>query len=89
MSKSTDERGRLYLPKDVRERFGEEYRVVELPNYVALFPVAEDPLAAVEEAVGDSLEGNSIEELQEEARRKGREEIASEQKEHDAKDEDR
>ena len=89
MPKSTDERGRLYLPKDVRERFGEEYRVVELPNYVALFPVAEDPLAAVEEAVGDSLEGNSIEELQEEARRKGREEIASEQKEHDAKDEDR
>lgn len=89
MSKSTDERGRLYLPKDVRERFGEEYRVVELPNYVALFPVAENPLAAVEEAVGDTLEGNSIEELQEEARRKGREEIASEQKEHDAKDGDR
>ncbi len=83
MSKSTDERGRLYLPKDVRERFGEEYRVVELPNYVALFPVAADPLAAVEEAVGDSLEGQSVDELKEEARRKGREEIATERAEHD------
>lgn len=83
MSKSTDERGRLYLPKDVRERFGEEYRVVELPNYVALFPVAADPLAAVEEAVGDSLEGQSVDEFKEEARRKGREEIATERAEHD------
>lgn len=88
MSKSTDERGRLYLPKDVRERFGEEYRVVELPDYVALFPIADDPLAAVEEAVGDQLEGKSVDELQEEARRKGRDEIAREREEHDAKEEE-
>lgn len=85
MSKSTDERGRIYLPKDVRERFGEEYRVVELPNYVALFPVADDPLAAVEEAVGDTLEGKSADELKKEARRKWREETAREREEHDAK----
>ena len=78
MSKSTDERGRLYLPKDVRDRFVEEYRVVELPDYVALFPVADDPLAAVEEAVGDELEAKGVDELQEEARRKGHNEIARE-----------
>lgn len=30
MSKSLDERGRIYIPKDVRERFGETYRIVEL-----------------------------------------------------------
>ena len=89
MSKSTDERGRLYLPKDVRERFGEEYRVVELPDYVALFPVADDPLAAAEEAVGDELEGKSVDELQKEARRKGRDEIAREREDHDAKEEER
>lgn len=78
MSKSTDERGRLYLPKDVRERFGEQYRVVKLPEYVALFPVADDPLAAVEDAVGDELEGKSVEELQKEARLKSRDEITRE-----------
>ncbi len=88
MSKSTDERGRLYLPKDVRERFGEEYRVVELPDYVALFPVADDPIAAVEEAVGDELEGKCVDELQREARRKGHNEIARERDEHDAKQEE-
>ena len=82
MSKSTDERGRLYLPKDVRERFGEEDRVVELPDYVALFPVADDPLAAVQEAVGDELAEKSVDELQDEARQKGREEIAGEREEH-------
>lgn len=79
MSKSTDERGRLYLPKDVRERFGEEYRVVELPNYVALFPVADDPLAAVEEVVGDELDGETVAELRDRARQRGRDQTAEEQ----------
>lgn len=85
MSKSTDERGRLYLPKDVRERFGDEYRVVELPNYVALFPVADDPLAAVEDAVEGAFDEESIAEIKNEARRKSRNEIATERDEHDAK----
>lgn len=76
MSKSTDEQGRIYLPEGVRERFGTEYRIVELPNYVALFPIAEDPLAAVEDAVGDALEGKSVEELRAAAREKARSEIA-------------
>lgn len=57
MGSSTDERGRLYLPKHVRERYGEEYRIVEMPGHVALLPVDEDPLAGVHEAVGDALEG--------------------------------
>jgi hypothetical protein len=78
MSKSTDERGRIYLPKDVRERFGTEYRVVELPNYVALFPIADDPLDAVEEAVGDAVAGKSVDELRQAARLKAREETTVE-----------
>lgn len=53
MSKSTDERGRIYLPKDVRERFGTRYRIVELPSHVALFPVDKDPIAGLQAAVGD------------------------------------
>jgi len=78
MGTNTDDRGRIYLPKDVRERFGERYRIVELPSHVALLPVAEDPLAAVEDAVGDSLEGTPSDELKQEARRKAREEIDAE-----------
>ena len=84
MSKSTDERGRLYLPKDVRERFGDEYRIVRLPNYVALFPVADDPLAAVREIVGDAIDAESVTEAREIARQRSRAEIAAErEREHE------
>ncbi|WP_123536291.1 AbrB/MazE/SpoVT family DNA-binding domain-containing protein [Halosimplex salinum] len=68
MSKSTDERGRLYLPKDVRDRFGDRYRIVELPTHVALFPVDDDPLSGLREAVGDAFEGDDIGSLKSEAR---------------------
>lgn len=68
MSKSTDKRGRIYLPKSVRERFGDKYRIVELPGHVALFPVDEDPLKGIDEAVGDAFEGDDVDDLKEEAR---------------------
>lgn len=68
MSTSTDERGRIYLPKDLRERFGDEYRIVELPTHVALFPVDEDPLEGLRAAVGDAFDGADVEDLKADAR---------------------
>lgn len=69
MSKSTDERGRIYLPKEVRERFGDQYRIIELPSHVALFPVDEDPLEGLRAAIGDSFNEKDTDELKEEARK--------------------
>lgn len=60
--------GRIYLPKEIRERFGDRYRIVELPNHVALFPVDEDPLEGLRAAVGDAFEGDDVAELKEGAR---------------------
>jgi bifunctional DNA-binding transcriptional regulator/antitoxin component of YhaV-PrlF toxin-antitoxin module len=68
MSKSTDQRGRIYLPKEIRERFGEQYRIVELPSHVALFPVDEDPLEGLREAVGDAFAETPADDLKTEAR---------------------
>ena len=68
MSKSTDERGRIYLPKDVRERFGDQYRIVELPSHIALFPVDEDPLDGIRDAVGDAFAETAADELKSDAR---------------------
>ncbi|GAA0217219.1 AbrB/MazE/SpoVT family DNA-binding domain-containing protein [Halobaculum roseum] len=85
MGPKTDDRGRIYLPKDIREPFGERYRIVELPSHVALLPVADNPLSAVEDAVGDSLSGTPSDELKAEARRKAREEIDAEREEHDGR----
>jgi bifunctional DNA-binding transcriptional regulator/antitoxin component of YhaV-PrlF toxin-antitoxin module len=44
-----DDRGRLTLPKDVRERYGERYHLVRLGDGIKLVPIAEDPLAALRE----------------------------------------
>lgn len=79
MSKSTDERGRIYLPKDVRERFGERFRIVELPTHVALFPVDEDPLEGLKEAVGDAFEGEDLDDLKSSARARIAEDARSEE----------
>jgi bifunctional DNA-binding transcriptional regulator/antitoxin component of YhaV-PrlF toxin-antitoxin module len=78
MTSKADKRGRIYLPKEIREKHGREYRIVELPSHVALFPVADDPLAAIEEAVGDTLAGKDVDELKAEVRSKAAREIADE-----------
>ena len=69
MSKSTDERGRLYLPKGVRDRFGDRYRIVELPGHVALVPVDDDPISGLRAAVGDAFEDADVDRLKTDARR--------------------
>lgn len=68
MAKSTDDRGRIYIPKEIRERFGDQYRIVELPSHVALFPVDEDPMEGLRAAVGDAFEGKDVDELKADAR---------------------
>lgn len=54
MSDATlDSRGRLTLPKELRERYGDRYHVVELQNGIKLIPVAEDPLEALRDEFED------------------------------------
>jgi bifunctional DNA-binding transcriptional regulator/antitoxin component of YhaV-PrlF toxin-antitoxin module len=48
-----DDRGRLTLPKDVRERYGERYHIVELHDGIKLVPVDDDPLDALREEFAD------------------------------------
>jgi bifunctional DNA-binding transcriptional regulator/antitoxin component of YhaV-PrlF toxin-antitoxin module len=45
-----DDRGRLTVPKPLRERYGDRYRLVEVHDGLKLVPVADDPLAALREA---------------------------------------
>ena len=67
MSIQTDTEGRLYLPAELREEYGENFHVVRYDDRLELIPIADDPLAAVREAVGDAFEGRSVAELKEEA----------------------
>ena len=83
MTTETDDRGRLYLPKALRERHGERFRVIDLPSRIVLVPVDDEPLEAVREAVGDAFEGQSVAELKREARGAAREEVEAEVRERE------
>ena len=58
-----DDRGRLTLPKEIREEYGDRYRIVPLHDGVKLIPVESDPLAALRDEFED------VDETAEELRR--------------------
>jgi len=67
MSVETDSHGRLYLSSELRKKYGDRFHVVEYHDRLELIPIGEDPLEAVRDEIGDSLEGKSVPELREEA----------------------
>lgn len=69
---SADENGRISLPTEIREEFGDEYCVVKLPNRVTLLPVDEHSLEGLRDAVGDAFEEVDHDELEAAARSKVR-----------------
>ena len=67
MSEATlDDRGRLTLPKEIRERYGDHYRIVQLHEGVKLVPIEDDPLEALRSEFADVRK--TAEGLREEAR---------------------
>jgi len=48
-----DDRGRLTLPKELRERYGDRYHVVDLHDGIKLVPIADDPLDALRDEFAD------------------------------------
>jgi len=67
MSVEIDSHGRLYLSSELREKYGEKFHVVEYEGRIELIPIDEDPLQAVRDEIGGTLEGKSREELREKA----------------------
>jgi bifunctional DNA-binding transcriptional regulator/antitoxin component of YhaV-PrlF toxin-antitoxin module len=70
VSTETDKQGRLYIPKEVREKYGERYHIVTYEERIELIPVADDPLAAVRAAAGelrDASVGEIREDIEDEA----------------------
>ena len=63
---SLDDRDRLTLPKEIRERHGEQYHVVQLHDGIKLIPIAENPLEALRDEFADI--DKSADELREDAR---------------------
>jgi len=80
MSKTAeaDGRGRIVIPHEIREKYGDRYRIVELNDRVELIPLKEDPIEGLRDAVGDAFEGKSIAEIKQEARNAAREDAIEE-----------
>lgn len=71
---TTDDRGRIVIPAEFREKHGDRYRIVELRNRIELIPLKEDPVEGLREAVSDAFEGKSIDEVRREALQEAEEE---------------
>ena len=67
MSEATlDGRGRLTLPKEIRERYGDRYRIVQLHDGIKLIPLEDEPLDALRSEFADVEK--TAEELRQDAR---------------------
>lgn len=76
MSVETDSHGRIYLPADLRDKYGERFHVVEYSDRIELVPIEPDPLDAVRDEIGDTLADQSREDLRTEALERARREAS-------------
>lgn len=60
---TADNRGRIVIPAEFREKHGDRYRVVELRDSLKLIPIGKDPIDGFRDAVGDAFEDHSVQEV--------------------------
>jgi len=78
MSVTVDDRGRIYIPKNIREEHGSKYKIVSLESGIKLIPIPDDPVEGLREAMNgaEDIELDDVDEIvDEEARKEIREDI--------------
>ncbi|MFW6196881.1 MAG: AbrB family transcriptional regulator [Thermoplasmatota archaeon] len=63
----TDKKGRLYLSKGIREKYGQKILQIELEDEIKLIPTPDDPVKDLQK-VTDKLKGKSMEDMKKEIR---------------------
>ncbi|RLI78951.1 AbrB family transcriptional regulator [Archaeoglobales archaeon] len=74
MKAKVDKKGRLYIPKQMRNKIGEEVYLVETKDGLMLIPKPEDPLKMLEE-IGKALPDKSIDEIKKDILEQAKEEL--------------
>jgi bifunctional DNA-binding transcriptional regulator/antitoxin component of YhaV-PrlF toxin-antitoxin module len=59
-----DDRGRVTIPKEARDRYGNQFRLVELDSGIKLVPIPDDPLEELRAAATDELREASLSDLE-------------------------
>jgi len=72
-----DSRGRIYIPKEMREKHGEKFKIVELESGIKLIPVADDPVECLKQAM-NGAEDIDIDNLSEEVEEAAKQELKEE-----------
>jgi|JXWS01.1.fsa_nt_gb bifunctional DNA-binding transcriptional regulator/antitoxin component of YhaV-PrlF toxin-antitoxin module len=80
MSKTAeaDDRGRIVIPSEIREKYGDRYRIVELDDRVEMIPLKKDPIEGLRDAVGDAFDKQTIAEIKQDARNAARDDAIAE-----------
>lgn len=60
----TDEQRQVTVPKEVRDRYGGRFRLVEPDSCIELAPIPDDPLEELRAAASDELREASLAELE-------------------------
>lgn len=55
--------GRIYLPKEIREKFGEQFELLDRGDRLVLVPLPDDPLEALREEARET--DKTVDELKE------------------------
>lgn len=64
--------GKIYIPKEKRDRMGSEFELIDRGDRLILIPLEDDPLEALRDEVGDV--GKSVKEIKSDALEKAMEE---------------
>lgn len=80
MSKTAeaDDRGRIVIPSEIREKHGNRYRIVELDDRVEMIPLQNDPIEGLRDVVGDAFDDQSIADVKKAARDAAEEDVTRE-----------
>lgn len=63
---SVDDQGRVYIPKNLRERYGDDFRIIDTKDGLLFMPLPENPLEKFQEK--EKLDEKSVSELKDEVR---------------------
>ncbi|MFB6159036.1 MAG: AbrB/MazE/SpoVT family DNA-binding domain-containing protein [Candidatus Nanohalobium sp.] len=73
---SVDDQGRVYIPKSLREQYGDDFRIIDTKDGLVFMPLPENPVEKFQEK--EKLEDKSVEELKKDVREDAEKQVLEE-----------